>query len=252
MVDYQLGGKAVLVTGGGSGIGLTCCHVLARSGAHVRVADLRLDAAELVADRIRAEGGSAQAVEVDVTDQTSVDLMVASIVRDCGRLDAAVNNAGIGAAWAPIAEVALETWRRVMAVNLDGVFLCLRAETNAMRNSGGGSIVNMASVMATVAHPGSAPYVASKHGVLGLTRTAALDHAQDGIRVNAVAPGFIRTPLLDERHDPGALAALAARHALGRLGEPEEVAEMVAWLVSDASSFTTGAIFHVDGAYAVR
>lgn len=249
MVCYALDGKVTLVTGGGSGIGRACSELLARCGAAVAVADLNIESAHEVVDSIHTVGGKAFAIHVDVADEESVARMIATVLDKAGRLDSAVNNAGIGESWAPVGELTTEAWRRIMSVNLDGVFYCMRAEIGAMQTSGGGSIVNLASVLAQVGRAGSAPYVASKHGVLGLTRAAALDYAAHGIRINAVGPGFIRTPLLDGRHDNASISRLESLHAAARLGRPEEVAEIVAWLVSDASTFAVGAIFNVDGGY---
>ena len=252
MLDYDLRGLVTIVTGGASGIGEACSQLLAASGAHVAVADCRLAGAQSVVEAITDGGGRAFAVEVDVTDEAAADAMVVKVVEHAGRLDAAVNNAGIGMDLTPTGDLTTEGWRRVMSVNLDGVFFCMRAEIGAMRATGGGSIVNLASMLGQVATAGAAPYVASKHGVLGLTRTAAVDHAVDGIRINAVAPGYIRSSMVDSHSDADRLALLASLHPAGRLGQPDEVAQMVAWLISGASSFCTGAIFNVDGGYTAQ
>jgi NAD(P)-dependent dehydrogenase (short-subunit alcohol dehydrogenase family) len=249
MTTHELDGKVALVTGGGAGIGEACALRLASGGARVAVVDLDLEAAERVAAAI---GDSAVAVKTDVADPRAADEMVASTVRQLGRLDIAVNNAGVGGERVPTGDYSDDEWRKVMSVNLDGVFYCTRAEVRAMRESGGGSIVNMASVLGSVAFPGSVAYVAAKHGVLGITKTAALEHAPDGVRVNAVQPGFIATPLLKANLDAEEQAAVAALHPQNRLGEPAEVAELVAWLGSDASSFVTGAYYPVDGGYLAR
>jgi 2-dehydro-3-deoxy-L-rhamnonate dehydrogenase (NAD+) len=186
---------------------------------------------------------------VDVTDSRAVDETVEALVRDTGGLDIAVNNAGVTVPILPLADVPDDDWRRVTSINLDGVFYCLRAETRAMRAGGGGSIINMSSVMGQISRFGSAPYSATKHAVIGLTKGAALDHAADGIRVNAVGPGFIRTPLIEARYTEEDERVVSSRWPMRRMGTPEEVGHMVAWLAGDASTFVTGAYFPVDGGY---
>ena len=245
----DLEGKVVLVTGAGSGIGEACAKRIAAGGAHVAVVDRDRAAAERVAEEI---GGSAVAVVADVAEEDSVAAMIKEVVDRFGHLDGAVNNAGVSGAFSTVGDYSLDDWRHVMRVNLDGVFLCVREEIRAMRGNGGGAIVNMASVLAAAAFPEQAAYVTSKHALIGLTRTAALDHAGDGIRVNAVGPAFILTPLSEKTMDPELIAAMAPQHALGRWGRPEEVAEMTAWLLSDASSFATGTYYPLDGGYLAR
>lgn len=250
MSASDLSGRVALVTGAGSGIGAACARELGRLGAVVAVADLLADAAAEVAASVEQAGGTAYAVQVDVTDARSVQAMVDEVHRRGQGLHIAVNNAGVAIPMTPVADVTDEQWRHVLSVNLDGVFFCLRAEVRLMRAGGqGGSIVNMSSVLGRVARPGTAAYTATKHAVIGLTKGAALDHAADGIRVNAVGPGFIRTPLLLGRHDDAALKQVTDRWPLGRLGEAEEIAQAVAWLAGDASSFVTGACLPVDGGY---
>ena len=244
----DLNQKIALVTGAGAGIGEACARRLAAGGARVAVADRDLPAAE----RVAGELDGAVAIDADVSDPAAVDAMVAAVLEAFGRLDIAINNAGIGGLRAPIAEQTPESWREVLSVNLDGVFYCIRAELPAMLRGGGGAIVNIASVLSITGFEGSAHYVAAKHGVLGLTQNAALEYATQGIRVNAVAPGFIATPLLKASMNEAEAAAIAALHPQNRLGEPEEVAELAAWLASDAASFVNGSIYPVDGAYLAR
>ncbi len=245
MGDFE--GRTAVVTGAASGIGTACARLLAARGASVLVADLDADGAQSVAGEI---GGPARAFHCDVTDPASTEAMVQAAVDAFGRLDVAVNCAGIGGDNALLADYPLETWRRVLAVNLDGVFYCMRAEIPRMIEGGGGSIVNIASIASTVALRTIAPYIASKHGVLGLTRAAALEYADQGIRVNAVGPGFVDTPLI--AHIPEEdLVGIRALHPLGRLGRVEEIAELVAFLASDRASFSTGGYFTADGGYLV-
>ncbi len=249
MAITDLTGRVALVTGGGSGIGAASARALAALGAHVAVTDISAGSAEGLAAAIAADGGRAFARTVDVADARAVDEMVEAVVQEAGGLDIAVNNAGVTVPILPIADVPDDHWRRVTSINLDGVFYCLRAEARVMRARGGGSIVNMASIMGRISRFGSAPYTATKHGVIGLTKGAALDHAQDGIRVNAVGPGFIRTPLIEARYTDADEQVISSRWPMRRMGTPDEVAQMVAWLAGDASSFVTGAYFPVDGGY---
>jgi 2-dehydro-3-deoxy-L-rhamnonate dehydrogenase (NAD+) len=245
----DLEGKVVLVTGGGAGIGEACARRASAGGARVAVADLDEAAARQVAGDI---GDRALAVQADVGDEASVAAMVRATVERFGRLDGAINNAGLSGRYAKVGDYPLDDWRRVMRVNLDGVFLCVREEVRAMRGNGGGSIVNMASVLAAAAYPEQAAYVTSKHALVGLTRVAGLDHAADGIRVNALGPAFILTPMAQKAMSDEAIAAVAPMHALGRWGRPEEVAEMAAWLLGDASSFATATFYPLDGGMLAR
>jgi NAD(P)-dependent dehydrogenase (short-subunit alcohol dehydrogenase family) len=241
----ELEGRVALITGGGSGIGAGCAQRLADDSATVVVADVDLAAAEKVAAEI---GEAASAVALDVRDPAAVDRLVSGLHADHGRLDIALNIAGIAGATAPPADYPVDAWRDVLDVNLSGVFYSLRAEIGAMLQSGGGSIVNMASIYGLVGMPVNIAYTAAKHGVVGITRAAALAYAQQGIRVNAVAPAVIDTPLL--RQAPQEVADhVVGLHPIGRIGQISEVAELVAFLASDRSSFCTGGIYPIDGAF---
>jgi NAD(P)-dependent dehydrogenase (short-subunit alcohol dehydrogenase family) len=202
----------------------------------------------IAADLASGEG----ITELDVTDEGAVDAVVASIVGEHGHLDLAANVAGTSGVYGEVADSTTDVWRHTMAVNLDGVYLCLRAELRAMRQAGGGSVVNVASSAGRMGVPGLAAYSASKHGVIGLTKTAALEEARRGIRVNAVLPGSIRTPMLRAfaGGDEAALEKMGRRAPMGRLGEPEEIAEAVVWLLGPASGFVTGNCLAPDGGVA--
>lgn len=244
----SLNGKVAFVTGGASGIGEACSLMLAKQGAAVAVVDLNLAAAQKIVDQITAAGGKAVALVADVADDAAVATAVSDTVDQLGGLHIAVNNAGIGGDIAPTADQTVEGWKKVISINLDGVFYCMRNQIPAMLKSGGGSIVNIASILGQVGFANSAGYVAAKHGVVGLTKSAALEYATQGIRVNSVGPGFIRTPLLTVL-PPEALEPIAQLHAVKRLGESSEVAALVTFLASNEASFITGNYYAVDGGY---
>lgn len=249
MIDYQLNGKTAIVTGGVSGIGLAVAETLAASGARISLWDLKQEAVDATVAALRSQGAEAVGIALDVTDEAAVEAAVQRTVTELGGVHIAVNNAGIGGPAASSGDYPIDGWKRVVDVNLTSVFLCQRAQIKAMRAAGsGGSIINMASILGQVGYAGSTAYAAAKHGVVGLTQTAAWEHAADGIRINAVGPGFINTPLL-EKMDAKVRATLEGRHALKRLGSPQEVAALVAWLASDDASFATGAYYAIDGGY---
>lgn len=248
-----LADKATLVTGAASGIGRATVIAFARAGAQVVAADIDTTGGEATAAAARAEGADVTFLACDVRSGADVDALVLHAVTRFGRLDCAVNNAGIEGLLAPIGDCPEATAARVLDVNLMGVWRCLHAELPRMAAQGGGAVVNTASVAGLVGAGGLAPYVASKHGVVGLTKAAALEYAAQGVRVNAICPGVIQTPMVDrlEAASPGVIEALLAVKPMGRLGTPEEVAAAIVWLCSDAASFTTGHALTVDGGYVV-
>jgi len=251
IMQITFDGQTGLVTGAGSGIGAAIARALAASGGRVIVADRDLAKAEAVVAEITAAGGKAHAAGGDVADPEVVKGLVALAVEKGGALTLLVNNAGIGGPQAPVGDYPLDGWRQVMSINLDAVFFGMRFAIPEMLKAGGGSIVNMASILGTVGFANSSAYSAAKHGLLGLTQTAALEYSAKGIRTNAVGPAFIDTPLLAAL-PPGAKEALVAAHPIGRLGTADEVAQLVLFLLSDKASFISGSYHLVDGGYTAQ
>ncbi|GGC72923.1 SDR family oxidoreductase [Haloferax sulfurifontis] len=250
----QFDTEVAVVTGAGSGIGRATAEAFAAEGARVVVSDVNVEGGEETVARIEEAGGTATFVETDVTDGDAVAAMVDTAVSEYGRLDFACNNAGVGGAQKPTADLSADEWQQVIDVNLNGVWRSMRHEIPAMLDGDGGVIVNMASILGKVGFANASHYVAAKHGVLGLTKTAAIEYAEQGVRVNAVCPGFIDTPLLGEGglDDPEARKGIESLHPMNRLGDVDEIASAVVWLCSDGASFTTGEALTVDGGYTSR
>jgi NAD(P)-dependent dehydrogenase (short-subunit alcohol dehydrogenase family) len=248
-----LEGMVAVVTGAAMGIGRESARIFAREGAAVVVADIDEAGGRETVAQVRATGGEAAFIRTDVSVQAEVEAMVAFAVATFGGLDCAHNNAGIAAPMAPLADYPDDGWHRTMDIMLNGVYYGLKAEIPAMLARGGGAIVNTASGVGLVAYKHQAAYTASKHGVIGLTKVAALDYGALGIRVNAICPGTARTPMVDEavRRQPSIDAHLKALHPIGRIGEAAEIAEAAVWLCTPAASFVLGVALPVDGGYVV-
>ncbi len=249
----HLQGKVALVTGAASGIGRSISEIYARDGAQVVVSDIDQEGGKETVERIQNAGGQAVFVAADVSQPSDCENLVAAALDEYGRLDIACNNAGIGGEQNLTADYSLEGWKNVISINLSGVFYCMKYEIPAMLESGGGAIVNISSILGRVGFRTAPAYVSAKHGVLGLTKTAALEYGSENVRVNAVGPAFIKTPMIsDLEEDQETLQQLVGMHPVGRLGEPVEVAELVSWLSSDKASFVTGSYYPVDGGYLVQ
>ena len=251
-MDLRFDGKTIIVTGGTSGIGAATCVELGASGATVIVAGRGMAKAENMVAQIVGGGGKAHAVQVDVADAVSVQAMVRFAVETTGSLYGLVNNAGISGPSAPTGEHDLGAWKQVIDTNLSGVFYGMRCAIAEMVRTGAGSIVNVASILGSVGFAGAVGYVSAKHGVVGMTKNAALEYATKGIRVNAVGPGFIHTPMVDNALNPSAQDLVSSKHALGRMGTPEEVAALIVFLLSERASFMTGSYYLVDGGYTAQ
>jgi NAD(P)-dependent dehydrogenase (short-subunit alcohol dehydrogenase family) len=242
--------KVAIVTGASSGIGRAVALAFQREGAKVVVSDVDRKGGEETVDMLLDLGGDAIFVKADVGIASDDQELVVRTLAHYGRLDIACNNAGIGGLSAPTADYPLDNWEKVININLSGVFFCMKYQIAAMQKCGGGSIVNVASILGVVGLANSPAYTAAKHGVVGLTQAAALEYSAHKVRINAVGPGFIQTPMIANlEQNPSAAAKLVDAHPIGRLGHPEEVAELVAWVASERASFITGAYYPVDGGY---
>jgi len=246
-----LEGKVVLVTGGAGGIGTASCTVLAEAGARIVVSDIAVEAGEAVAEGLRAGGHDATFVPADLSTEAAIEGLVAAAVAHYGRLDGAFNNAGMEQHNTPLEELTLAQWDSVIRIDLTAVFLCIKHQVRAMLLTGGGAIANMASGLGQIAIPNAAEYVAAKHGVIGVTRAAAADFGARGIRVNAILPGIVRTPMIERLSSEPSFSQhvekLRMRHLMQRFAEPREIGEAAKWLLSDGASFVNGIALPVDG-----
>lgn len=244
--------KVAIVTGGGSGIGQAIAILFAKEGAKVVVADIDVTGSQNTVDKIISLGAEAFFVESNTSVAKEQEILVQKTIQKYGKLDIACNNAGIGGSSHPTGDYPIEDWDKVISVNLSGVFYGMKYQIKAMLENGKGNIINMSSILGTVGFAQAGAYTAAKHGVLGLTKTAALEYGTQNIRINAICPGFIKTPLLDKSLNEESLSYLASKHAMMRLGTSEEVAQLALWLASDDSSFVTGSEYLIDGGYTAQ
>ncbi len=243
--------KVVIITGAASGIGKATAELFAKHGASVVISDIQEAEGKATTENIIANGGKASFIKTDVSRPEEMEALVNFAIKTYGKLDIAINNAGIGGELNPTADMSIEGWNKVIEVNLNSIFYGMKYQIQAMLKNGDGSIVNIASILGAVGFAGSSAYTAAKHGVLGISKAAALEYSAHGIRINAVGPGFIETPLLNAL-DAEMKSQLASLHPIGRLGTSEEVAELILWLASDKASFVTGSYYPVDGGYLAR
>lgn len=249
--NREFAGKIMLVSGAGSGIGRATAHLLAELGATVAVADIAREAAAATVGELNAHGAQARAFHVDVSDAAAVERLVADIEQQFGGLDGAVNNAAIPGPRVALGDYPLDDWRKVIDVDLNGVFYAMKFEIAALKRRGGGAIVNIGSIASSIGIPLTGPYAAAKHAVLGMTRTAALDHAADAIRINCVGPGYVETPFIMGR-GADVIAGYKTKHPMNRLAQVTDIAELVVFLLSARAGFTTGSYYTADGGYTAQ
>jgi len=252
--QYDLSGKVLFITGASTGIGRATAFSFAKAKAHVAVVDVNTDAGSMTARMIKEQGGSAEFIRCDVSREPEVKSAIDQTVKAFGGIDYAFNNAGIEGEQCVTPACSTENWDKVIGINLTGVWYCMKYEIPEMLKRGGGSIVNCSSIAGLIGFPGIPAYTAAKHGVLGLTKTAALEYAKSNIRVNAVCPGVIQTPMIDRfvHGEAQALKVLSSGEPIGRVGQPDEIAQSVLWLCSDSSSFVTGHSLAVDGGWVAQ